>query len=381
MRYFYSSLTGGLCAVLMAAGLVPVVGAAAGDANRDARITVPADDAPPDGKVGYVLTYLYWSIYQSADNKKDCPHGYNSGPREQYSAKFPEDGPAPNLEDAQLKFEIQTWLPTTETDGFPFYEPQTKYSYGLNLDGKVTPEDYVSPAGEKGIDNQLYRSVACIEGFRGPTGVEYIFQNKAIASDAYNRLMIQLSDVDSMTNDPDVNVTVYRGRDRLMTDASGDNIIPGGTQIVDTQWGKSLIRHIKGEIVDGTLVTEPIPDLIIPWQNLGVPTYNKIRDMRMRLQLSPTDASGLIAGYADVDTWYRFLIRNDSTHHLSNGYISAISLYKQLRRAADAYPNPETGENTAISSSLDAKFVQVHIIDPSDLDVAAVSKRQHDTQE
>lgn len=366
MRYFYDGLTGGLCAILMAAGLVPTAGAAEGDLSTDISTATQAD-APPDGKIGYVLTYLYWSIYQSEDVETDCPQGFNSGPREQYSAHFPDDGPAPTLEEAQLKFETQTWLPTTEPDGFPFYEPQVNLSYGLNLDGEVTAEDYVSPAGEKGIDNQLYRSLACIEGFRGPTGVEYVFENLAIKSDAYNRLMIQLSGVDSMTNDPEVDVTVYRGRDRLMTDASGDNIVPGGTQVVDMQWGKSLIRHIKGEIVDGTLVTDPIPDLIMPWQNLGVPTYQQIRDMRMQLNLTSTDADGLIAGYADVDTWYKFLIRNDSTHHLSNGYISGISLYKQLRRAADAYPDPETGENTAISASLDAKFVQVHIIEPSDL--------------
>lgn len=367
MRYFYSGLTGGLCAMLMA-GLTPVTNAAEGNLNTGGR-TLTLSEAPPDGKIGFVLTYLYWSIYQSEDEKTDCPQGYNSGPREQYSAKFPDDGPAPTMEEAQLKFETQTWLPTTESDGFPFYEPQVQLSYGLNLDGDVTPEDYVSPTGEEGIDNQIYRTVACIEGFRGPIGVEYVFQNKAITSDAYNRMMIQLSGVDSLIDDPEVQVTVYRGRDRLMTDASGVNIVPGGTQVVDMQWGKSLIRHINGAIVDGTLITDPIPDLIMPWQNLGVPTYQQIRDMRMQLKLTSTDAEGLIAGYADVETWYKFMIRNDSTHHLSNGYISGISLYKQLRRAADAYPDPNTGQNTAISASLDAKFVQVHIIEPSDIDV------------
>ena len=70
-----------------------------------------------------------------------------------------------------------------------------------------------------------------------------------------------------------------------------------------------------------------------------------------------------LAGYADVDTWYKQLIRNDSTHHLSNGQISGISLYKALRRFADAYPDPE-GANTAISTALDVKFTQVFIVHP-----------------
>jgi hypothetical protein len=95
--------------------------------------------------------------------------------------------------------------------------------------------------------------------------------------------------------------------------------------------------------------------------NLGVPTFQLIRDMRFQLKLTPTGAEGLIAGYADVDTWYKQLIRNDSTHHLSNGQISGISLYKALRRLADAYPDSKTGANTAISSALNAKFTQVYI--------------------
>ena len=72
-----------------------------------------------------------------------------------------------------------------------------------------------------------------------------------------------------------------------------------------------------------------------------------------------------VAGYADVDTYYRQLIRNDSTHHLSNGQISGISLYKALRQFADAYPDPKTGANTAISTALDAKFTQVFIQHPA----------------
>lgn len=370
MRKIYAALIGGLCLMVMTTGLAPVAVAADGEINTGNS----QSDAPPNGKIGYVLTYLYWSIYQSEEDKTDCPQGYNSGPREQYSAKFPDDGPAPTLEEAQLKLETETWLPTAEPDGFPFYEPVLNIAYGLNLDGEVTEEDYVNPDGENGIDNQVHRTLACIEGFRGPTGVEYIFENKAIATSAYNRLMIQLSNVDSMSDDPDVNVTVYRGTDRLMTDASGDNIIPGGTQSVDMQWGKSLIRQLKGKIVAGVLTTEPIPDLIIPWMNLGVPSYQKFRDMRMKLNLKATEADGLIAGFADVDTWYKFLIRNDSTHHLSNGFISGISLYKQMRRVADAYPDPETGENTAISASLDAKFIQVHIKAPSDVELAEINQ-------
>jgi hypothetical protein len=93
--------------------------------------------------------------------------------------------------------------------------------------------------------------------------------------------------------------------------------------------------------------------------------------MRVQFKLTPSGATGLIAGYADVDTYYKQLIRNDSTHHLSNGQISGVSLYKALRRFADAYPDQNTGANTAISTSLDAKLTQVYIVHPDGEDAKA----------
>jgi hypothetical protein len=317
--------------------------------------------APQNKTIGYVLTDLYWAIYQSADGTSDCPRGYNDGPREQYAVLFPANGKKRTVLDTQLKLEAQTWLPTPTPDSFPFHEATGKFAYGLNLDGKVGPNDFTRPDGEPGIDNQLYRALGCIIGFRGPDGVEYIFENEAIARARYNRLMLEISGVDSLENDNEVQVTVYRGLDRVLTDATGNTVMPGGSQRIDVRWGAKLVRQMKGRIANGVLTTEPIHDLVIPWMNLGVPTFQLIRDMRLQLKLAPTGAQGLIAGYADVDTWYTQLIRNDSTHHLSNGQISGISLYKALRRLADAYPDAATGANTAISSALDAKFVQVYI--------------------
>jgi hypothetical protein len=319
-----------------------------------------ADFKPKDGKIGYAMTDLYWAIYQTPDAKQECPKGFNDGPREQYDKLFPASKKRTVVE-SQLMLETKTWLTSPEPDGFVFKEVVGPNSYGLNLDGNVDPNDFTSPTGEKGIDNQLYRALGCVIGFRGPDGVEYIFENKAIAQSRYNRTMIEITGVDSLVNDDAVKVTIYRGMDRLLTDATGNKVMPGGSQRIDDRWGKKLIQTIPGKIKDGVLTTEPAKQMIIPWMNLGVPTFQLIKDMRFQLKLTPTGAEGLIAGYADVDIWYKQLIRNDSTHHLSNGQISGISLYKALRRLADAHPDPKTGANTAISSALDVKFVQVYI--------------------
>ena len=334
---------------------------AAGNALSDSRESF----VPPDGRIGYVMTNLFWAVYQTPDGKTECPKGFNDGPREQFAVLFP-DHERMTVEETQLKQEIETWHPTTEPDPLPFHEVEGTLSYGLNLDGETGPNDFTHPNGEEGIDNEVYRSVGCIIGFRGPDGVEVIFQDKAITDRRYNRMMIELTGVDSLVNDNEVSVGLYRGRDVLLTDATGLKAMPGGSQRIDMRWGESLIRHTTGTIVDGVLTTEPVAEMIMPWMNLSVPTVQIFRDMRWQLKLTPTSAEGLIGAYADVESYYKQLIRNDSTHHLSNGQISGISMYKSLRRLADAYPDPETGANTAISTALDVKMAQVFIVHPED---------------
>ena len=320
-------------------------------------------EAPKDHRIGYVMSYLYWAIYQTPDGRKECPKGYNDGPREQYAALFP-GAKQRSLVDTQLKLEMETWHPSNMPDPTPFKEAGGKIAIGMNLDGTVGTDDFISPEGETGIDNQLYRALGCIIGFRGPDGVEAIFEPKEIRDSRFNRTMIELTEVDDLVNDRNVTVTFYRGLDRLLTDATGNQVMSGGSQRIDARFGKPFIKKVRGKIENGVLTTETIPELLLPWTTLNEAPTEIVRDARFRLKLTPSAAEGLIGGYADVESWYRLMLRNDSTHHLSNGQISGISLYKALRRLADAHPDPTTGANTAISSGLVARMVQVYIQHP-----------------
>jgi hypothetical protein len=176
--------------------------------------------------------------------------------------------------------------------------------------------------------------------------------------------MIELTNVDSLVNDGDVDVTLYRGRDQLLTDATGNDFVPGGTQHIDLRWGKKFIRHTKGKIENGVLTTEPV-DVILPaTAAFDDTTIQSIRGMRLKLKVTPDHAEGLMAGYTDIATFYRQLNESWSTHHQSYGQESAPSLYRALHRLADAYPDPKTGGNTAISSAMQVKFSQVFIQHP-----------------
>jgi len=333
-------------------------------AHGQTATSLPSVQYLRDGTIAYAMTSLRWATYLKPDARVDCPDGVNDGPREQFAALFPDQGQPRALADTQLRREIQGWFPTTRPDYFPFREPGGTQALGLNLDGEVGPEDFTSLDGEPGIDNQMYRALGCINSHRDAQGINDSLNSGEIVSNEYNRLLVELNGVDDLGNDDEVEVMVYRGLDALHTDAGGKDILPGGTQRVDVRWGKKFIQRLDGRIVGGVLTTEP-SDLFIPWAVFNLPADEYLRDARLRLTLTPTRAEGLIAGFTDIESWHLQMMKSQSTHCQSYGQQSSMSLYKAMRRLADAYPDPQTGANTAISSALRTTFTQVFILPES----------------
>lgn len=314
-------------------------------------------------RIGYALTHKYWSVYETPGAKTECPQGFNDGPREQFKKLF-DDGKKRSIVEAQLKREGEQWHPTTAPESFRFLEAQGKTSYGLNLDGKVGPEDFDSPDGEKGIDNQLYRVIGCIGHYRTMGTINH-FENLFMRSYDDTRIVIELTEVDDLVNDDDVTVTTYRGSDGLLQDATGEGFVPGGTQTVDLRWGKEYVSKLKGKIADGVLTTEPVDHVMLPWGvTFNTSGYHLFRGFQLKLKLDPQAADGLMAGYVDVQNFTHHLNTSWSTHHHSYGQLSSPSQYKAMSRLADGYPDPKTGKNTAISAAVTLKFVQVYVQQP-----------------
>lgn len=317
-----------------------------------------------------MLTERHWAVYETEGAREECPQGMNDrGSRALFDYMFPKaDGAERTVVETRLALEGRQFHTETleEHDPLPFYEAQGDISYGLNLDGKVGANDFRSPEGEEGIDNQLYRVIGCIPGYRAD-GPYWFFENDFMINNAYNRWMIELSNVDDLVNDDDVTVTTYRGLDPLLTDATGEGFVPGGTQRVDWRWGQSFINETKGKIVDGVLITEPIRTIKIPWSQPGVSGgYHIFRDLQLQLKLNDQTAEGLLGGYVDVDQFNHRFRSNWSMHHQNYGQSSSATEYPALRRLADAYPDPETGANTAISSAVHVTLTQVYVLHPGE---------------
>lgn len=346
--------------VYRAVGLILTCGALLGASASVAS----SNEVPPEGRtIAYVLTHRDWGVYQTESAAEECPNGQAQwGPREQFKALYVEDQKKRTLEESQLKQESAIWFPTLEPDPFPYFRASGKMAYGMDLDGKEGAEDFTDPDGVKGVDNQLYRAIGCNDIFRGPTGIVYDISNQWMHTRNYNRVVIELTGVDSLIDDDRVVVNVFRGRDNLVMDGTGKKVIPGGTQRVDTRWGKRFVHRLSGKIVDGVLLTEPA-DLVLPYEVL-VPQEESYLGARLRLKLSAEKADGILAGYVNVDDWYQWLNKGWATVFQSYGRMASQSLYKNLRALADGYPDPTTGENSAISMAAQLEFTRVFVKRP-----------------
>ena len=312
-----------------------------------------------DHRIGYVITAQHWSTYQSASPDLDCPQGLNAiGPREIFKALFPNGG---TVEATWLAREALKVFPEDRKPNFPFILSRGPVTPGLNLDGKVGPNDFVSPTGERGIKNNLFRVTNCHPAFRLPNGQLQLFASTLIADFGFDRMMIEIENVEDLVEAAAVDVTIYRGRDRLLLDATGEKVAPGGTQRIDMRYGKPLIQHLHGRIANGVLTTDPIPEGIWAWAIWPLtPRVLRIRDMRLNLRLTPDTADGLLAGYTDIHSFYRWMT-SWSSHHLSYDRNDPSELYWALRGNADAYPD-ESGTMTAISSAIAVNMTRVFIL-------------------
>jgi hypothetical protein len=357
-----------LSKLLRCGGAATLAGLALGTAAPQAGAEVP-----DGGRIGYVLTERHWAIYQTEEAREECPDGFNIGPREQFDELFPEQAGVQRTElDTRLAREGDRFHLSMEPDQFEFHVAQGTHAYGVNLDGRVDEDDYLSPDGIEGVDNQLQRALGCIPIYRGPDGAFYHFSNLFMYGNAYNRWVIELTGVDDLENDDEVTVSFYRGLDDLVTDASGTGFVPGGTQRVDTRWGQSFIQHVNGRIVEGVLKTEPTDRTKFPWSFPGIGGgFHIFRDFQLELTLTPQTAEGVLAGYADVEQFSHRLNRNWTTHHQSYGQLSAASLYRAMKGLADGHPDPETGENTAISAAVNVTMHQVYVVQPDQTYTAA----------
>ena len=328
----------------------------------------PESPRPSGRTIGLVLTSWTHALYETP-SKAECPAGLQAGEEEQMRAR--KDG------DEQLRRfgsydargpngEASRFLAWRVEDPIPFRELQTKVGYGLNLDG--TPdgrataksckhEKFTSPEGEA-VDNQMARVLGCVAGWRSD-GFNTGFIAVEFHNLATNRVLVEITGVDSETNDPDVGVNIYKGRDKLVASAP-DKYVPFLIQRIDDRFPR-YTHTAHGRIVDGVLITDPIPVADFPGIWVNGPVEHRMKDLRLRLKLTDTGASGFFAGYEDLKYWWNMHGKGAAA---AVGKFSQAGVYRAAHRYADGFPDPATGQCTAISTSYKVEAVRAMIPHP-----------------
>ena len=312
---------------------------------------------------GYVVSMVHTATYANTDT---CPEGYNGSladlkVRRLVRRGFSEGDAIAILANGGVdrdgnRVEL-TELP--ELDGIevnpgnvPVLAPDPRihtaygrFAYGFNLNGRVEPDGFENPdSGERGVDNRMWRALGCFEVYQVRRPVRPYNEDIAwdTALDAMPAWLMSITG-DDLDGDGEVTVTFDRALNVAMRDARG-GVLSGATYVVDPDPRSHSV--FRGRVDDRVLTIEP-GDFSIQGESQF---YAILRFTGTRLWMRMAEdgsASGIIGGYQPWRDYFHYLaIRGEE-----NAQVDLAGVYYAMRRLADGVPDPETGENTAISAA------------------------------
>jgi hypothetical protein len=328
-----------------------------------------AAEAAPS--IGFVVTSWTTAIYQTRF-MDECPVGLNPGNDEYWwrglspveRGRLTENGLITQVERmgrANIRGphgEDVCWNPTAVKDP-PLLTVEGDLSYGANLDGTLdghaTATSCAHPKftgldGQVGVDNQLYRLLGCIYGWRNYGHIDINANGQRLIS-GLGMIAIEIRGAEGVQDAPYVEVAFYRSVDPFALDSAG-KVIPFGTYTIDAD--KSGPRYgdvVHGRIVKGVLTTEPA-DITLPFYGNYHYAQNHLRGAVLRLELNGDGgaAKGFLAGYYDVDALMSYVTTLGGSFS-ATAQFSCPAIYEAAHRLADGYPDPKTGQCAALSSA------------------------------
>ena len=259
--------------------------------------------------------------------------------------------------------DIETYLnPFAANDpGEP--EVVSRIAEGFNLDGKVKSSDFVSPDGEAGIDNNLYRAWGCDAPWRGNGNATLDLRANDKMQEGLYTVVIRLSGNQSPMNDDAATLEIGYSPDKIVKDATGKTGADYSYRLLKSAQYTRLKAHIKDGVVETEQADIHMPQ--IAW------FYNQTRDADFhsgKIRIVPNrdgTARGLIGGYR---AWRDLYIQNTfgqgGSQQGQREHEDNLALYFALRRNADGLFNAKTGRNDGISTAYDLSLVPAFVVDP-----------------
>jgi hypothetical protein len=236
---------------------------------------------------------------------------------------------------------------------------------GFNLDGKIKVNDFVSPTGEKGIDNNLYRAWGCDAPWRGNGNATLDLRANDKMQEGLYTMVVRVSGNQDPMNDSDATFEIGYSPDKLVKDARGGIAVDYSYRILQS----AQYTKMKARIKNGVVETQQIEHMHTPriawfYDQTGDTNFTKGK-VRLNMSADGLSASGLIGGYRN---WRELYTENtfaqDGGQQGIREHEDHVSLYYALRRNADGMPNPQTGKNDGISSVYRIKLASAYVVDP-----------------
>lgn len=365
------------------AGLFLTLGAPSRTVSQPVAVAAALPPAPADGQMGFVISKFVGSIVPGM--KENCPAGFANTSRENYLEMVPASERA-RLSKPENEVELtQRWKDAafgpnntnicSNYDQFPNRPLQKivtgKLAYGLDLDGGKTGdtcghEEFVSPQGDTGIDNQVYRVFGCSRSWRGPDGgVGEMFQGQGnyLRTGEYKIVML-LRGIDSLIDDDDVEVIFASTEDQPMLDAQ-QNFLPGATFNVSAN--PRYRNVLRGRIDKGVLTAGPTDVVLARPVATGGPRAKRAEfdfaraRLRFAFQADGT-IEGLFAGYQPIFSLIH-LQTNAGNGSATIVNMDCASIYNTMVKLADGGRDPATGRCTRLSSTMEISGVPAYVFD------------------
>ncbi|MEY2625473.1 MAG: hypothetical protein RL412_1248 [Pseudomonadota bacterium] len=321
--------------------------------------------------IGFVVTTEAPGHWESPDAGVECPEGLHFTEKENWEAMNPVE-----REERRSRFghrwnrgpngENSTAVPWAIKDPLPIRFVQSDVALGFNLDGtedgRETPNScghakFKDPETGLPVDNQLYRVMGCAKGWRS-SGAAAGYRMMEFPTYTANRLLLEISGVDDVIDDSEVEVALYKGLDDIPKKNNGE-FLPGLPHRVDTRF--PVIARTSGKIEGGVLTIKPVEHARFPMRwNVRTGTRDWY-DMHLRLRLSTDGAEGLLGGYQDLEKYW-LMYRRGLAVSVDNSAWSPPSMYAATEAMADGRRDPNTGRCSAISSSMKLKAVRAFIV-------------------
>jgi len=334
--------------------------------------------AAKEKTLGFVFTS--WGYEIPHDDPGECPEGLNITDEDYFSEEYDEvraeverrynegdrEGALSLLpEDACKNPEIMP------DPGHKLFAGAANIN-GLDLDGKTSA---ASTGGQcahddfaDGIDNQHWRLMGCVAGFRPDGLFDRLFDsNSSILENGYSTLL-ELKIIEGDTSNGKVEARLFTSGGPVTKDVNGD-VVRDMSQLVheDPMYHTDVF---SGEIEDGVLTAGPV-DAKLKFKVQAIDNHYWFRDLYVRAELQADGAmKGILAGYWDIENVFDFLTEvYIGPIHLGRAAANNIGyqcagVYHALPRVADGHPDPKTGKCTSMSTVIDFSAVPAFVIKP-----------------